>query len=120
MAHHNHKDEDADNLDGLESSAGLLGKEKEVEKEDDLPFCGWLSVRYYQPYFDVDTKDIFSRVYSSTIYCGQQDSFLSLVGDKPDLYGPFWVSFGLGFILFDFHYFFTASLSYCFTSSNDN
>lgn len=94
----NNKDEENDNLDGVESSTGLLGS-NEMEKEEDLPFCGWLSIRYYQPYFDVDTSDVFSRITNSTIYCGRQESFLTLIGDKPDLYGPFWVSTTLVFTI---------------------
>lgn len=28
----------------------------------DIPFCGFISLRYYQPYFDVDTSEIGSRL----------------------------------------------------------
>ena len=29
----------------------------------DIPLCGILSVKFYKPYFDVDTKDITNRLY---------------------------------------------------------
>ncbi len=49
-------------------------------------------MKYYQPYFDVDTTDIISRVRKSTVYCGQEGQFIDEIDEKPDLYGPFWVS----------------------------
>ena len=61
--------------------------------------CGCLSVQYYQPYFDVDTVDVTSRVTNSTIYCGRQEQFLTSIEDKPDLYGPFWVSLPYVFLV---------------------
>jgi hypothetical protein len=76
--------EDLDN-----DQAGLLSeKQKEVQ---DIPFCGCLSVRYYQPYFDVDTVDVTTRISSALLYCRSEQNFLSSIREKPDAYGPFWV-----------------------------
>jgi hypothetical protein len=76
--------EDLDN-----AQAGLLSeKQKEVQ---DIPFCGCLSVRYYQPYFDVDTVDVTTRISSALLYCRSEQNFLSSIREKPDAYGPFWV-----------------------------
>jgi hypothetical protein len=58
----------------------------------DIPFCGCLSVQYYQPYFDVDTVDVTSRISSSLLYCRAEQNFLTTIRERPDAYGPFWVS----------------------------
>jgi hypothetical protein len=57
----------------------------------EIPLCGFLTVQYYQPFFDVDTVDITNRIMQSTFYCRREQSFLTLINDKPDAYGPFWV-----------------------------
>ena len=33
----------------------------------DIPLCGILSVKFYKPYFDVDTKDITNRLYHALV-----------------------------------------------------
>jgi hypothetical protein len=68
-----------------------LLKEKAPQEEADIPFCGCLSVRYYKPYFDVDTADISSRIMSSLFYCRSEQNFLASISARPDAYGPFWV-----------------------------
>lgn len=79
--------------DDIEQSSNLLSeKPKEVP---DIPFCGCLSVRYYQPYFDVDTEDVTTRLKSSVLYCRSENNFLSTINDRPDAYGPFWVRYAL-------------------------
>ena len=66
---------------------------------NEIPMCGFLSVRYYQPYFDVDTDDVIARMKNSLLFLKQTDNFFSIVGEKPDLYGPFWVATTLVFIV---------------------
>ncbi|XP_065175070.1 protein YIPF1-like [Sycon ciliatum] len=46
------------------------------------------SFEYYQGFFDVDTDQVLSRIWGSFI---PKSSFLSVIGRKPDLYGPFWI-----------------------------
>lgn len=46
------------------SSASLL---HEDQKKQELPFCGFISLQYYQPYFDVDTSDITTRLLNAAI-----------------------------------------------------
>lgn len=75
-------------LDREQGSSLLTEKPKE---NNDIPFCGCLSVRYYQPYFDVDTADVTSRLTSSLLYCRSEQNFLTTVKERPDAYGPFWV-----------------------------
>jgi len=50
-------------------SAGLLESGLNTQNEPDIPFCGCLSVRYYQPFFDVDTSDVLSRISNSFFFC---------------------------------------------------
>ena len=85
-----HIDMNADDLD-INESAGRLFNETTIKEQPEIPFCGCLSVRYYQPFFDVDTNDVISRISSAVFYCNREQNFLGLVGDKPDAYGPFWV-----------------------------
>lgn len=90
--------EDDDDIDSMAPHDSLLGSK--TDKQDvDIPFCGCISIRYYQPYFDVDTADVISRLYRSTIYCRAEKSFMSTIADKPDAYGPFWISTSLIFTL---------------------
>jgi hypothetical protein len=72
-------------------AASLLEREREAPKND-VPFCGCMSVRYYQPYFDVDTKDVIQRITNSVLFRNSEQNFLQIIGNRPDAYGPFWVS----------------------------
>lgn len=74
------------------SMSKSLVKNEPESKEPDIPFCGCLSVRFYQPYFDVDTVDIYTRLMNAFFYCKRETNFVTLVEEKPDAYGPFWVS----------------------------
>ena len=71
-------------------TAKFLREPRKVEQPD-IPFCGCLSVRYYQPYFDVETSDVSSRLSSALFYCKREQNFLAQINDRPDAYGPFWV-----------------------------
>ena len=96
----NRKDEDDDeelNTNHSTSSSRLLEPRKDQDVE--IPFCGCLSVRFYQPYFDVDTEDVLSRILNAIFYCQRNENFLTLIGDKPDAYGPIWISTTLVFIV---------------------
>jgi len=81
-----------DSFDSTSASSNLLGSGLKKKTTPDIPFCGCLSIQYYQPYFDVDTDDITTRIWNSVIYCRREQNFLVLVQDHPDLYGPFWVT----------------------------
>jgi hypothetical protein len=90
----NEKDGFEDEEEMSSMSKTLVGRQNEQEtKESDIPFCGCLSVRFYQPYFDVDTADIYTRLMNAFFYCKRETNFMTLIGEKPDAYGPFWVSF---------------------------
>ncbi len=76
-------------LEDVEASDFL--REPQKKPEVDIPFCGCLSVRYYQPFFDVNTSDVTSRLSSAFFYCKREQNFLEQIAERPDAYGPFWV-----------------------------
>ena len=92
------KDEDDDEMNLNSSSAGLLREEKKDESQE-IPLCGCLSIRYYQPYFDVDTTEVTQRIMNAAFFCRRETNFMTLINDKPDAYGPFWIATTLVFTL---------------------
>jgi hypothetical protein len=54
-------------------------------------------VAYYQPYFNVDSKDVLYRLFFSI--CPYNSSFLVRIGETADLYGPIWLSTTLIFFM---------------------
>lgn len=75
-------------MDGEPIVSSLLSKEDDRE----VPLCGCMSVRYYQPFFDIETEDVTRRITTAAFYFRKDDSFMGLIRDRPDAYGPFWVS----------------------------
>ncbi|KAK7040711.1 hypothetical protein VNI00_009617 [Paramarasmius palmivorus] len=59
---------------------------------------GFWTVEYYQPYFDVDTKTVWSRCYATLI--PSSTDYFSTHLNPVDLYGPFWTLTTLIFTLF--------------------
>ncbi|KAI0786347.1 Yip1-domain-containing protein [Abortiporus biennis] len=62
---------------------------------------GFWTIEYYQPYFDVDTKTVLRRCYS-TLLPTSRTYLSSHLTPSPDLYGPFWTLTTLIFSLFVF------------------
>jgi len=60
---------------------------------------GFWTVEYYQPYFDIDTKTVLQRCYTTLIPTASL-TYLSTHLNPPDLYGPFWTLTTLVFALF--------------------
>ena len=89
----------SEDLDGFKSSDidGFKYDESDRNTKFEVPFCGCLSVQYYRPYFNVDTEDVFNRILNAVSYCRRDQTFLSLVDDRPDAYGPFWIATTLVF-----------------------
>ncbi|KAK9723073.1 hypothetical protein K7432_002180 [Basidiobolus ranarum] len=56
------------------------------------------SVDYYKQYFNVDTNQVSERMIQSLIPL--KSNFLEVLGDNPDLYGPFWVATTVIFTMF--------------------
>jgi hypothetical protein len=89
---HSHANEDDDEEMNTDSKSSLLRENRPAEGTEGIPFCGCLSVKFYQPYFDLDTQDVYNRIWSSLFFCRRQDTFLDSFATKtPDAYGPFWV-----------------------------
>jgi hypothetical protein len=97
MSHEPEKDDEELNLQNT-SSVGLLTENKSSELPE-IPMCGFMSVRFYQPYFDVDTADVTARLSNALFYCKRERNFLTIVGDKPDAYGPFWIATTAVFVI---------------------
>jgi protein YIPF1/2 len=92
------REDDSNDRDDLLGGGQNIASRNEKEK-DEIAFCGCMSMRYYQPLFDVDTKDISSRISQSLFYCQRAENFMSVVSAKPDLYGPFWITTTLVFTI---------------------
>ena len=88
-------DDDFGDEVGETSTSAFLGKDDDRE----VPMCGCLSVKYYQPYFDIETEDISRRIFAASFYTRRDDSFMNLIREKPDAYGPFWVWILLSLLL---------------------
>lgn len=57
-----------------------------------------MSFQYFQPYFDVNQQDVMDRI----VLCTKPQSsnaLLESISDKPDLYGPFWITSTLIFCI---------------------
>lgn len=88
-----------DDEENLNSGASLLNSKGDTGKSAtgssaglvDIPCCGCLSVQFYQPYFDINSDDVKNRLLQALFYCKRGELFLTVVGDKPDAYGPVWV-----------------------------
>lgn len=87
---HINNDGDEDDEELNNASARLIREPKRDEALD-IPFCGCLSVKFYQPYFDVDTEDVLKRMSNTVFFCNREENFLALISEKPDAYGPVWV-----------------------------
>ena len=59
--------------------------------------CSCLTLAYYQQFFDVDTVDVKQRLFQSAVPL--KADFFARLDEKPDLYGPFWITTTLIFLL---------------------
>lgn len=89
MTSHGDQDDEELNLTNT-SKVGML-LEPKGNNIPEIPFCGCLSVQFYQPYFDIDTTEVISRIMSSMFYCKREENFLTSLRERPDAYGPFWI-----------------------------
>lgn len=86
-----------DNDDMMENT-GLLGagshrvSSSNIQNQN-IPYCGIISIKFYQPYFDVDTSEVYQRILHSTFYCRREANFITNFSSKPDGYGPVWVCY---------------------------
>ncbi|XP_013108110.1 protein YIPF1 [Stomoxys calcitrans] len=60
----------------------------------------FLTIEYYQRFFDVDTLVVLERIANSMIPKRAPSNYLkSSIGQNPDLYGPFWITTTLIFCI---------------------
>ena len=87
----NSKDDDEEM--NLGASSNLIQKNSNTNESDNsIPFCGCLSVKFYQHYFDLNTQDVVDRIGMTLFYCRRTETFLDFLSShNPDAYGPFWV-----------------------------
>jgi len=71
-------------------------KSGEGQKEKRKWYHFW-KPSFYRPYFDVDTKDVFARCFAGLVPVGKP--FFERIQGNPDLYGPFWVTTTILFLL---------------------
>ena len=87
----------------VDAAAGLLlnsGDDSAAGEGRKRPKRKWYNFwrpSFYQPYFDVDTKDVFARCFAGLVPFGKP--FFERVQGNPDLYGPFWVTTTVLFLL---------------------
>ncbi|KAI0217552.1 hypothetical protein L0F63_000519 [Massospora cicadina] len=60
----------------------------------------WYSIAYYAQYFDVDTAEVVGRLRRALLYTQEEERFIDVVSDKPDLYVPFWGSLSVACAIF--------------------
>ncbi|CAM9767985.1 unnamed protein product [Ectocarpus sp. 6 AP-2014] len=94
-----------------QSGQNLLGKNRGGGKAEGgrgsppppgpkISMCGLLSLQYYQPYFDVDTSEVKTKLLQAIWPMRKTASFLGEAdSSKVDLYGPVWVPATLIFLL---------------------
>lgn len=88
--HHGEEGEDDEEMNSGHKSSTVVHQSEKL-KLPEIPLCGCMSVQFYQPYFDVETSDIISRISYAMFYC-KRDAFLSYIKDRPDAYGPLWIA----------------------------
>ncbi|CAD8067218.1 unnamed protein product [Paramecium sonneborni] len=60
-------------------------------------YCGFLTVEYYTPYFNVTETDVISRIKAT--FLPFQPDFLNITKENPDLWGPIWINATLIFMI---------------------
>lgn len=56
----------------------------------------FLTIEYYQQFFNVDTYMVLERIVNSMIPKRAAANYLRMnIGENPDLYGPFWITITL-------------------------
>ncbi|KAJ7748415.1 hypothetical protein B0H16DRAFT_1319810 [Mycena metata] len=89
---------DADGNQGGARLPGLGNADRGYLQDQGKPAGGFWTVEYYQSYFDVDTKTVLRRCYSTLL--PSSSDYLSTHLNPADLYGPFWTLTTLIFTLF--------------------
>ncbi|KAF9325535.1 hypothetical protein BG006_010986 [Podila minutissima] len=78
------------------TTAGTFEPDRAQQQQNAAKRPIW-SLDYYSRFFDVDTDQVMERCFASVI---PKDNFLEVMDGSPDLYGPFWISTTVVFVLF--------------------
>lgn len=99
MSRNDEEDNDENESNPATDAFSLLSGKSDMTSQKSIPLCGCLTIEYYQPFFDIDTEDVIERLLHSLSYCRREKSFLILITDRADLYGPFWLATSLVFTI---------------------
>nr|CAD2165885.1 unnamed protein product [Meloidogyne enterolobii] len=84
-----------------QSMSGMLLDGSSIQKDSSSESGGskshFLSISYYQRFFDVDEETVFARILNSCIPRRTGNFIADFVQPLPDLWGPFWISVTLVF-----------------------
>lgn len=86
-------DDDGDDGEGDGSTGEGEGGAKKTKRR----WYDFWKPSFYRPYFDVDTRDVLTRCLVGLMPVGKP--FFERVEGNPDLYGPFWVTTTILFLL---------------------
>lgn len=89
-------DDDGDDGDDGDDD-GAAGSEGGAKKKSKRRWYDFWKPSFYRPYFDVDTRDVLTRCLAGLMPVGKP--FFERVEGNPDLYGPFWVTTTILFLL---------------------
>jgi len=97
--------DDADFLGGNDTDVSITFTDEETDQNSLLKGdtssgadanASFYSLAYYRVYFDVTTSQVLKRMFRSLL---PKATFHEEGGPKPDLYGPFWISTTLVFLM---------------------
>jgi hypothetical protein len=94
------KSGDASNTTSQSMSGTLLDapiNQSQSSSENSNSKSHFLSIAYYQRFFDVDEETVFSRILNSAVPRRTGNFITDFVQPLPDLWGPFWISVTLIF-----------------------
>jgi len=90
------------NTESFESTdaedASFLNEQKRKKNEEEITNASCFSIKFYQPYFDIDTESELLRLKRSLQFW-DRPFFRTELNEKPDLYGPFWIATSLAFMM---------------------
>uniref|UniRef100_A0A034W9N0 Protein YIPF n=1 Tax=Bactrocera dorsalis TaxID=27457 RepID=A0A034W9N0_BACDO len=85
----------AGNMNNIPAGGGGAGGDADTSAGNKVSF---LTLEYYQQFFNVDTYVVIERIVNSMIPKRAGGNYLrSSIGQNPDLYGPFWITVTLIF-----------------------
>lgn len=80
-------------LPDLMYDMGSTKPDTKAEADQGTGKVSFLTIEYYQQFFNVDTMVVVERIVNSMIPKRAPADYLkSYIGQNPDLYGPFWIT----------------------------